>query len=145
LGARRGINYRNNDFLAVVLRETDKMGVDVVLDPVGADTVARNFEVLAEHGRLVQIGLLSGGRAEVDLSSILRKSLVVRGSRLRPRPLAEKIDITRGFLARFWESLVGGRAKAVIDRTFDIRKAQEAHRYVRENRNIGKVVLTVPE
>jgi putative PIG3 family NAD(P)H quinone oxidoreductase len=143
LGAEVAVNYKEQDFQTILTRETEERGVDLILDPVGADYLERNLSCLARHGRMVQIGLLSGSKATLDMALILRKNLVIRGSTLRPRPLEEKIRITREFQDRFWDSLVDGTLKPVIDRSFPIEKAQQAHSYVRENRNVGKVILTV--
>jgi NADPH:quinone reductase-like Zn-dependent oxidoreductase len=119
--------------------------VDLILDPVGAAYLKRNLQVLAPGGRLVTIGLMGGSRAEIDLGLVLGKSLRLIGSRLRHRPVAEKIDITRRFQEKFWPLLVSGKLKPVIDRVFAITEAEAAHDYVKENRNIGKVVLEIPE
>jgi putative PIG3 family NAD(P)H quinone oxidoreductase len=143
LGALRGYNYKAVDYLQGVLADTGGEGVDLILDPVGAEFLERNLRALRPNGRLVNIGLLSGGRTTVDLGLILGKSLRVVGSRLRPRPLEEKIAITRGFRERFWPAMVAGKLRPIIDTVFPIADAQSAHDYVRANRNIGKVILTV--
>lgn len=144
LGAALGVNYKEEDFVAQVGAFTGNEGVDLVLDPVGANYLMKNLQILRSNGRLVQIGLLSGGKTEVDLGLILGKSLRIIGSRLRPRPVEEKIAITRGFTQRFWPLLVAGELHPVIARVFPIREAQAAHDYVRRNQNIGKVILELP-
>jgi putative PIG3 family NAD(P)H quinone oxidoreductase len=141
LGAALAVNYKTEDFLERVMEATDGAGVDLVLDPVGADNLGRNLQALRANGRLVQIGLLSGGVTEMNLGLVLGKSLRVIGSRLRPRPLAEKINITSQFQARFWLLLEAGTIKPIVDTIFPMEEAQVAHQYVRENRNTGKVVL----
>lgn len=141
LGAELAINYKKEDFAEKVLAATGGKGVDLILDPVGADYVARNLHVLAAGGRLVQIGLLSGRKAEIDLGLILGKSLTIIGSRLRPRPVAEKIELTDQFRTRFWPLLQQGVLQPIIDAVFPLADAAEAHEYVRQNRNIGKVIL----
>jgi tumor protein p53-inducible protein 3 len=143
LGADLTINYKEQDFYEVIMEATDGEGVNLILDPVGADYLARNVALLSPFGRLVLIGLLSGSRGEVELGHVLRKRLRLIGSTLRTRPPAEKINITRQFEARFWPMLVSGELKPIIDTTFPLPEAQAAHEYVRQNRNTGKVVLTL--
>jgi len=144
-GAALAIDYKNQDFAVEIKAHSRGRGVDLVLDPVGAAYLKRNLEVLAPGGRLVNIGLMGGSRAEIDLGLVLGKSLHLTGSRLRPRPVAEKIDITRQFQEKFWPLLVSGQLRPVIDRVFPITEAEAAHTHVKENRNIGKVVLEIPE
>jgi putative PIG3 family NAD(P)H quinone oxidoreductase len=144
-GAELAVDYHKKDFSAEIKARRGGRGVDLILDPVGAAYLKRNLEVLAPGGRLVHIGLMGGSRAEIDLSVVLGHSLRLIGSRLRPRPLSEKIRITRQFAERFWPLLVCGKLAPVVDRIFPIREAETAHAYVRENRNIGKVILEVPE
>jgi putative PIG3 family NAD(P)H quinone oxidoreductase len=144
-GAALAIDYKNQDFAVEIKTHSAGRGVDLVLDPVGAAYLKRNLGVLAPGGRLVNIGLMGGSRAEIDLGLVLGKSLRLIGSRLRHRPVAEKIAITRQFQERFWPQLVSGKLKPVIDRVFPISQAEAAHDHVKENRNIGKVVLEIPE
>ncbi len=138
-----GVNYKEQDFLADVKRETDGQGVDVILDPVGGSYLSRNIEALRRFGRLVNIGLLGGAKGELNMSQVLGKRLLIVGSTLRGRPPAEKIAITRRFEVEVWPKLLDGRLRPVIDTTFSIADAQAAHEYVRANRNIGKVILEV--
>lgn len=145
LGAELAIDYKQQDFAVEIKAHTGGKGVDLILDPVGAAYLRRNLEVLAHGGRLVNIGLMGGSRAEIDLGMVLGKSLRLVGSRLRHRSVSEKIRITRQFEERFWEPLVGGKLQPVIDRVFPITEAEVAHTYVKENRNIGKVILEVAE
>lgn len=141
LGASLAVNYKEEDFSGPVLEATDGEGVGLILDPVGANYFARNLRLLRENGRLVQIGLLSGAQAEIDLARVLGKSLRIIGSRLRPRPLSEKIEITRRFKEEVWPLLVAGTVEPIIDSVFPLQEAGDAHDYVRQNRNIGKVIL----
>jgi len=143
LGASLAVNYKTQDFFEAVMDATDSQGVDLILDPVGAAYLSRNLNLLRINGRLVNIGLLSGSTAELNLGAVLGKSLRIIGTRLRARPLAQKIIITQKFKERFWPLLEAGRIKPVIDKVFPIADAQAAHAYVRENRNIGKVILEV--
>ena len=143
LGAELAVNYKEQDFFDAVMVATRGSGVDLILDPVGGAYLNRNLDLLKENGRLVNIGLLGGNTAEMNLATVLGKSLRIIGSRLRSRPLTEKIAITRQFKERFWPMLEGGKIQPVIDRFFPIEEAQAAHAYVRENRNTGKVILEV--
>jgi len=143
LGAAAAIDYRSRDFAAEIKAATGGRGVDLVLDPVGASYLKRNLEVLAVGGRLVTIGLMGGARAELDIGVLIGKSLRLIGSRLRPKPTAEKIEITRRFGERFLPLLASGKLQPVIDRVFPITAAAAAHEHVKENRNIGKVVLEI--
>ena len=142
-GADLAINYKQQDFLAEVRRATQEKGVDLILDPVGGAYLDKNLLALAENGRLVNIGLLGGAEAKINMGLVLGKSLKVIGSRLRSRPLAEKIDLTRRFQERFWPLLESGKLQPVIDSIFPIQRAQEAHEYVRQNQNTGKVILEI--
>lgn len=143
LGADLTINYKQQDFLTEIRRATQEKGVDLILDPVGGAYLDKNLQALAENGRLVNIGLMGGATADMNLGLVLGKSLKIIGSRLRSRPLAQKIDLTRRFQERFWPLLESGKLQPVIDSIFPIQKAQEAHDYVRQNRNTGKVILDV--
>ena len=141
LGAAVAVNYREEDFLPLVLAATGGEGVDLILDPVGADYFMRNLQALKRLGRLVQIGTLSGGKSEVDLRLILGKRLTVVGSTLRSRPTAEKVAITRAFTAQFWPGLRRGDLRPIIDTIFPLPDAHTAHQYVADNRNVGKVIM----
>jgi putative PIG3 family NAD(P)H quinone oxidoreductase len=144
-GAALAIDHKNQDFAVEIKARMRGKGVDLILDPVGAAYLRRNLEVLAAGGRLVNIGLMGGSRAEIDLGLVLGKSLSLIGSRLRPRPDSEKIEITRRFEERFFPMLSSGKLQPVIDRLFPITEAEAAHAYVKEDRNIGKVILEIPE
>ena len=143
LGAALAVNYKEQDFFEEVMTATGGKGVDLILDPVGGAYLNQNLDLLKENGRLVNIGLLGGNAAEMNLATVLGKSLRIIGSRLRSRPLTEKIAITRQFKERFWPLLEGGKLHPVIDTVFPIEEVQAAHAYVRENRNTGTVILEV--
>jgi putative PIG3 family NAD(P)H quinone oxidoreductase len=140
LGATEAINYRERSFREVVEAAG---GVELILDAVGASYLADNIRSLRPNGRMVCIGSLGGRTAEIDLGLVLGKSLTIMGSRLRPRPLQDKLAITNRFRQEVWPLLIAGRLRPVIDRVFPIEEAQAAHDYVRTNQNVGKVVLTV--
>lgn len=143
LGAALTINYKEDNFFEAAMAATDDKGVELILDPVGGAYLNQNLKLLKENGRLVNIGLLGGSIAEMNLATVLGKSLRIIGSRMRSRPLAEKIAITGQFVERFWPMLEEGRLQPVIDKVFPIEEARAAHTYVRQNRNIGKVILEV--
>lgn len=142
LGAEFGVNYKEKDFVRTILDHCD-VGVDVVLDIAGGGYLASNIEVLKTGGRLVVISLLTGARGEIDLGTVMKKRIRIIGSVLRSRSLDEKTTIARRFTERFWGDLVDGKIIPIIDTVMPITEAEVAHQMLAENRNIGKVVLTV--
>lgn len=143
LGAQRGINYRTEDFTAVVKELTGGRGVDLILDIVGADYLARNVAALAVDGRLVEIGFMGGkSAATVDLGDILRRRLTITGSTLRPRTVEEKGAIADALRGQVWPLLDAGRVKPIIYRTFPLAEAAAAHQLMESSEHIGKIVLT---
>ena len=143
LGAERAIDYKREDFVALVRGATGGRGVDVVLDMVGGDYIARNLESLAEDGRLVMIAFLGGSRAEIDFMPVMRKRLTVSGSALRPRSIEDKTRIATALRSRVWPLLESGRIGPVIHARFPLREAAAAHRLMESGAHIGKIVLTV--
>jgi putative PIG3 family NAD(P)H quinone oxidoreductase len=137
------INYRASDFVQIVRGATSGRGVDAVLDIVGGDYLQRNIEGLAMHGRLIQIGLLGGARAELNLSAVMQKRLTITGSTLRTRSVEEKGAIARELEAKVWPLLAAGQIKPVIDRVLPLTEAAEAHRLLEDGHVIGKIVLSV--
>lgn len=143
LGARRAVNYRTEDFVEVTLNETGGRGVDVVLDIVGGDYFARNLQVLAAGGRLVQIAHLQGSKVPLDLRLLMQRGLIVTGSLLRPRTPAEKGAIAAALHDRVWPLLESGTVTPRVHATFPLDQAAEAHRLMESGVHIGKIVLTV--
>jgi NADPH2:quinone reductase len=143
LGAERAINYRDEDFSAVVKGLTGGRGVDVILDMVGGSYVPRELSCLADDGRLVLIALLGGAKVEIGLGPILLRRLTVTGSTLRPRSVAFKAEIAKALKAQVWPLLSSRAIKPVIYRTFDLDRAQEAHLLMESSQHIGKIVLKV--
>jgi putative PIG3 family NAD(P)H quinone oxidoreductase len=141
LGAERAFNYRQVDFVAATLEATGGRGVDVVLDMIGGDYVNRNIEVLATDGRLVQIALQGGPTAELNMRPLLTKRLTITGSTLRARSAAEKGAIAEAVRDTIWPLLESGAVGPVIDSTFPLRSAADAHRRLESGRHIGKIVL----
>lgn len=143
LGAERAIDYKTEDFAAVVKELTNGKGVDVVLDMVGGDYVAREISCLADDGRIVVIALLGGAKANVDLGQVLRRRLTITGSTLRPRPVAFKAQIARELRERVWPLLEAGRIKPVIYQTFPLEAAVDAHTLMESSAHVGKIMLNV--
>jgi len=141
LGAERAINYKEEDFVAVVKELTGGRGVDVVLDMVGGDYVTREVSCLADDGRIVIIALLGGAKANVDLGQVLRRRLTITGSTLRPRPVAFKAQIARELRERVWPLLAAGTIRPVIYKTFPLAAAAEAHALMESSTHVGKIVL----
>jgi putative PIG3 family NAD(P)H quinone oxidoreductase len=143
LGATRAIDYRTEDFVAVVREVTNGRGVDVVLDMIGGSYTARNIACLAMDGRLVQIATMGGATADVPLGQIMAKRLTLTGSLLRPRSAREKGAIAAALEREIWPLVATGRIKPIVDRVFPLADAAAAHRYLESGEAIGKVVLTV--
>lgn len=143
IGAVRGVNYRTEDFVAVAREVTGGHGVDVVLDIVGAPYLAKNLDVLARDGRLVQVGLIGGASAEIALRTIMLKRLTITGSTLRIRTPAEKGVIAVSLEREVWPLLAAKRVAPVVDAVFPLGDAAEAHRRLEDGRIIGKAVLAI--
>lgn len=143
LGAERAINYRTEDFVAVLKDLTGGRGVDVVLDIVGGEYAARNIAVLAVDGRLVEIGLMGGTTsATIDFGVILFRRLTIMGSTLRAKGVEEKGAIAAALRREVWPVLEDGRVKPVVYRTFPLAEAAAAHRLMESSEHVGKIVLT---
>ncbi|MGE4376006.1 MAG: NAD(P)H-quinone oxidoreductase [Burkholderiaceae bacterium] len=142
LGASHAILYKTQDFAAECLRLTQGRGVDVILDIVAGDYVAREVECLAEDGRLLIIAVQGGSKSSFDASLVLRRRLVITGSTLRPRPVAFKGAIARALRERVWPLIAAGKIRPVVHRTFAAANAAQAHALMESNQHIGKIVLT---
>ena len=143
LGAERAIDYRREDFAAVVRETTAGRGVDVILDMVGGDYLPRNIASLAADGRLVQIAFLRGSRAEIDLAPVLHRRLTLTGSTLRARSIEEKGRLARAVRENVWPLIEKGQVRPVLEATFALAAAAEAHRALEAGAHVGKIVLTV--
>ena len=143
LGAHRAINYRDEDFAAAIREETGGKGVDVILDMVGGDYVARNYDAAAMDGRIVQIATLNGARAEADFTRLMFKRLTHTGSALRPRSVEFKAQIAAELEAKVWPLLAERRIAPVMDTIFPLTEAWRAHERMEESEHIGKIVLDV--
>jgi putative PIG3 family NAD(P)H quinone oxidoreductase len=142
-GAFAAINYRNEDFVARVRELTDGEGVDVVLDMVGGDYIPRNLSVLRRDGRLVLIAFQRGSRVELDFSPVMRNRLVVTGSTMRPRTVAEKTRIRDALLREVWPACADGRVRTHVHASYPLAQAAEAHRLMESGRHVGKILLRV--
>lgn len=145
LGADHAINYKTHDFAAEAMRLTDGKGVDVVLDMVAGDYVAREVTCMAEDGRLVIIAVQGGIQSEFNAGLVLRRRLAITGSTLRPRPVSFKTAIARNLREKVWPLIEAGRIRPVIHSTFDAASmdgAANAHRLMESNQHVGKIVLT---
>lgn len=140
LGAERAINYHDEDFVDVMKGEG---GAHLILDMVGGDYINRNIKSLTLDGRLVNIAFLQGSKAEVNFAQVMLKRLTLTGSTLRPQSNAAKAEIADALQARVWPLLAAGRISPVIDSTYPLDAASEAHAYMESNAHIGKIVLEV--
>ena len=143
LGAERGINYRTEDFAAVVKELTGGKGVDVILDMVGGDYLPREIDCLADDGRIGLIAVQGGSKATLDLGQVLRRRLSISGSTLRPRPVAFKAAIAQQLRTTVWPLIEAGKIKPVIYKTFPLEKANEAHALMEASTHVGKIMLQV--
>lgn len=143
LGADRAINYRTEDFVAEVKAVTEGVGADAILDMVGGDNVERNFDAAAVEGRIIQIGFMESSRARVDLRTLMVKRLHYTGSTLRARSVADKAMLASAVEAKVMPLLLDGRFKTVVDSTFPLDRAAQAHRRMETGQHIGKIVLTI--
>ena len=141
LGAERGINYRSEDFVQVVKELTGGKGVDVVLDMVAGEYVAREINCLADDGRIALIALLGGSKATFDLGQVLRRRLHISGSTLRPRPVGFKAAIAWSLQEKVWPLIDLGKIRPVIYQTFPLEQAAQAHALMESSAHVGKIML----
>jgi NADPH2:quinone reductase len=150
LGADHALNYKTTDFVAEVKRLTQGLGVNVILDMVAGDYVAREVEALAEDGRLVIIAVQGGVQSGFNAGLVLRRRLTITGSTLRPRPVAFKAQIAQSLKQMVWPWLASGRIRPVIYREFGALQAAgewpsgaaQAHALMESNQHVGKLVVT---
>jgi NADPH2:quinone reductase len=143
LGAAKAVNYRIEDFVAAAKEATGGKGVNVTLDMVGGPYTEKNVVAAAEDGRIVQIATLQGADVTINMARVMVKRVVITGSTLRPRPRAVKGAIAAALEANAWPLLAAGKVKVVMDQTFPLARAADAHRRMEEGTHIGKIVLTV--
>jgi NADPH2:quinone reductase len=143
LGADRAINYKTEDFVAEVKAATAGAGADVILDMVGGEYIERNYDAAAIDGRIVQIAFLGGPKAQINFVKLMVKRLHHTGSTLRPRSNADKAAMVAAIEAKVMPLLREGRIKPLMDSTFPLEKAADAHRRMETSEHIGKIVLAV--
>ncbi len=144
LGAVLAVDRERADFESVLLEATGGAGVDVILDIVGGDYVAKNLRLLATHGRLAQVSFLKPSEVTIDAKLLMTKCLTWTGSTLRPRSLTEKAEIARQLRRDVWPLLQAGRIAPLVQTSVPLAQAAEAHRLMESGRLIGKVVLSLP-
>ena len=144
-GARRAINYREEDFAAVLAQETEGRGVDVIIDIVGAPYIVRNIASLALEGCLVQLAFLEGSRFDFDATPVMLRRLTLTGSTLRARSAEQKAAIVSRLREKVWPVLEQGRCLPVIHAVFPLERAREAHLLMESSRHIGKIMLMVKD
>ncbi|AWV05509.1 NAD(P)H-quinone oxidoreductase (plasmid) [Burkholderia sp. JP2-270] len=147
LGVDHAIDYKTQDFAEVIADNTDKGGVDVVIDFVGAPYFTRNVASLANGGRLVQVGILGGGGdVSVALEQILYRHLQIIGTVMKSRDQREKHAMVRRFRDHWLERFTGGASlEPIVDSTFALENAADAHRRMESEANVGKIILTMHE
>jgi len=143
LGVWRAIDRHSEDFVAVILEKTQGRGVDVVLDNVGGDYVARNLSVLASGGRHVSLSFMQGAKIELDLQQVMRKGLILTSSTLRPKSAAEKARLAQCISKHLLPLIAAGKIAPVVYQTVPLAQAADAHCILEANANIGKVLLAV--
>jgi len=143
LGAELAINYNEEDYVEAVKAATNGRGVDLILDMVGGAYIARNIRALAMDGRLAMIAFLGGPKAEINFAQIMAKRITVTGSTLRPRSIQDKAVIAEALREIVWPMIEAGRIAPVMDSTFTLEQAADAHRRIESSGHIGKIVLEV--
>jgi NADPH2:quinone reductase len=143
IGADRAVNYKTEDFVSACREATGGKGVDVTLDMVAGDYTERNIAAAAEEGRIVQIAVLGGAEVKINIARLMMKRVTLTGSTLRPRTREAKAGFARALEAKAWPLLASGKVKVVMDSTFPLAKAADAHRRLESGAHVGKVVLVV--
>jgi len=143
IGAERAINYMDEDFVAIVEEETNKRGVDLIIDIVGGDYTERNLSAIAMEGRLVQVAVQGGAKPQVPLFAIMQKRITLTGSTLRARAIADKGAIADALRENIWPRFESGEIKPLIHTALPLAQAAEAHTLMESSAHIGKIVLIV--
>jgi putative PIG3 family NAD(P)H quinone oxidoreductase len=145
LGAARAVNYREEDFVEAVREATGGNGANVILDMVGGDYVERDLRAAALEGHIVQIAFLKGSKVELDLMRLMMRRLTLTGSTLRAQSPEAKTRMAKAIEQRVWPLIAAGKVKPVVDSTFDLAQASEAHRRIDDPDHVGKIVLITKE
>jgi NADPH:quinone reductase len=141
LGAEVAVNYRTQDWAAELASWSQPHGIDCILDMIGGDYFAKHVSLLASGGRLVHIAFSRGSQVTVDLRAIMLKRLLITGSTLRPRTVAEKSSLAEAVEQELWPLFISGQLRPVVDRTFPMERAADAHRLMESGQHTGKIVL----
>lgn len=143
MGLDTGINTQNQDFVEAVREVTGGKGVSACVDFIGAPILNKNIEVLAEGGRLLILGMLGGTEGAIDLNKVMAKRVKISSVSMRSRPLKEKVAATKLFREKVLPWIASGEIVPVVDKTFRLEELAAAHRYMEENKNLGKIVILV--
>jgi len=143
LGADLAVNYRTQDFVAEVKSFTAGKGANVILDMIGGPYIQKNYEAAAMDGRIVQIAFQQGAKAEVDFMRLMLKRLTHTGSTLRSRPVEEKAALAAAIVEKVFPLIAAGKYRPVMDETFPLANAADAHARMDASAHVGKIVLTV--
>jgi putative PIG3 family NAD(P)H quinone oxidoreductase len=143
LGAEILVDYKEQDFVEVVRAATDGHGADVVLDTIGAKYLARNIDVLAVNGRIANIGMQGGTKAELDIGKLMGKRGAILSTTLRARSREEKAAVVASVLEHVWPRIEAGEVRPVVDRVLPIAQVADAHRLVESSGHVGKVLLAI--
>ena len=143
LGADVAINYRTDDFVKAAKEATGGRGVNVTLDMVGGDYTDRNIVAAADDGRIVQIATLGGAEAKINVARVMMKRVTLTGSTLRPRTREVKAGFARALEAKVWPLIAAGKVRIVLDQTYPLAQAADAHRRMETSQHVGKIVLKV--
>lgn len=141
LGADCIINYKKDDFVEATLNYTSSLGVDMVVDIIGGDYVAKNYQVAAKFGRIIQIGMMKGNPKELNMMPLMVKRLTHTGSTMRSRTIEEKALIAQELKEQVWDLLLNGKMKPIINKVFRLSQVKEAHEHMESGDLIGKIVL----
>jgi NADPH2:quinone reductase len=143
LGADVAVNYRTEDFVAATRQASGGAGANLIVDIVGGDYIDRNYDAAADDGHIAQVSFVGGPKATANFGNLMRKRLHHTGSTLRPRTVAEKAAIARGIEEKVWPLVAAGKIRPVIDSTYPLAQAAEAHARMETSQHIGKIVLTL--
>ena len=145
LGAELAINYCEQDFLAPLLAATDKRGVDVILDVLGGDATKQHIKLAAHDGRIVNIAVLNGSQADINLAALMLKRITLTGSTLRAQSAMQKAIIADDIRARAWHWIASGQFRPVIDAVFDAGEVEKAHQRMQARNHFGKMAVLLDE
>jgi NADPH2:quinone reductase len=141
LGCELALNYREENWAEGFRRWSGGRGIDVILDMIGGEYFPKHLQLLAPQGRLIQIAYSGGREVTADLAAIMQKRLIVTGSTLRPRPIAEKAALRDSIRERVWPQISLGKIRPIVDRVFSLEHVADAHRRMESSEHIGKILL----